>query len=390
MPYLLFVFLIFLLNSCNQNPEQVFIDNQQIDSETSDTLSFTKAKQFRFQEYELTDSNGSNNNFMQVLIPSGWDFNYYSYWDFEDKENRFKYGFIASDTSKIQSFTLYPTLSYFSSSTGLVTDEQKNKRNKKYGINYTNEIAATAVDAIKKNLIPYFRPELENNYTVIDYKPLKSNSIISGKIGDSKEAGMLRIEYNQGENKIEEIFYASMSKSFNATDGYTSECNWQIHYAISYRNLKGNLDDYIGVNQTIINSIQYDKDWAVKYHYTKNQIGVNDLNQASIQRLFFNAPVPQTKEEIDVTDYLQLDLLRSLYNYCLDNVNIESYVKANGSVLLLPTGYSVCYTDDNSEYYISEKSSDYPSDTTNKKWIEVKKNSDVLSGYVLFNQEPLQ
>jgi hypothetical protein len=373
--YLIACFLLLLL-SCQERSEKVITDNAGIGAQSDDSIN-TNSGVYKFRMCDFIDSSVSNQKFLSCMLPFDWDVKYYTKCVTGDNHSPVKFGITAEDTSETQRFELFPVYSFVTTSNSPVGRRDSINANKNNLMRVEN-ISGTAMDAIKDFIIPYCRKDLGSDYHIIEEKPLDNQTLNSQDVNTPTETGMVRIEYTQQGKVFDEIIFATVQKNYISLNGYDSKCLWYINYACSFRTLKGQLNDELGVLQTIIGSIQYNSDWYYKYFHAIQSLTEESYTKEKVISLFVNSPVPHTSADLLPIETSEKEMAKAFDIYTEYDIKIDAYINSTGGVIRLPKGYKMAWKSSKDDYLLAENVEYNPAIKDKIDWVELKKNESLI------------
>ncbi|MCY7360795.1 MAG: hypothetical protein LH629_01805 [Ignavibacteria bacterium] len=372
-----------IISSCKFSSPKVYVDNVEINPDSADlSLSYHQPNKSVFNTKSLIDSTVSGNEFLSCLVPDNWDLNYYSNWNKTDKKNPFKYFLQLTDTNQIESFTRYPTSSFFTTSNSINNADHSRVINK-FELMDVKKISSTAVEAIKDFIIPLYKESIVSGYIIVDQKTL--NTIVDRNVANNKkETGMVTIKYLLNEKEVEEIFFATIAKTIVTSDGYNSECNWQIENAVSFRTLAGQLEDELGVFQTIVYSIKDEPDWYYKYTMIKKMNNKNLQSNLSIPVLksLFKTSTPDA-DIINDAEEIKNNNKKPTSVYISYKPSFNPFIDKTGNLVIFPNGYETAWKNKENIYVLSDDMKYNPNPKDNLDWVELKKNVSIMETCVI-------
>ncbi len=201
-------------------------------------------------------------------------------------------------------------------------------------------------------------------------------------VNASAEAGKMRINYNENGRQMEEEFYAAVSQFVINMPGSAMGGNyyinyWYIDYIFSFRDLKGRLDSRAKLFQTMIYSVNFNRQWVAKVVNMKEMLaqrytqGIRAVGR--IGQMIAQAGSQMRDDQMQAWEARQAVNDRIIQNFS-DNIRgVERYNDTRaGKEVELPAGYGNAWANDLGEYIVSESPSYNPNLESNQHWEQLE------------------
>ena len=368
--------LLPLLISCHSQTVKNGSSSSLSSSSSSSSSSPSDAKYMKFQPAQLVDKEGTGGTALTLLIPDGWKMDGRVIWTTSNAGFPATGQLQVTDPTGDLKFEYFPLLSFF------YTQNAWSLQLTPPGTYYGGHLVVTSIlettATIKKYILPYFRKGIQN-LEILEDKVLQQEKreSIGTNIFSRNESNLLHIAYTENGKQYEEQIYAMRS----IIEGTGMNFNdWYIMNCYGFRAPKGKLQENMKLFQTMLNSIQIDKNWYNKYVQVSKMLmdqGYKNIAAAGqISRI-----ISQTSDEISKTmsdSYwsAQKSNDKVYENYSDYQRGIDTYTDpGTDDTYKLPSGYGNAWKNVKGEYIVSDDPNFNPNDVEKQTWdqLELKK-----------------
>lgn len=328
----------------------------------------SSGRQMRLRKHEVKDSEGTGVTALTYLLPADWTVRERLYWDYRDVFIPVRYvarSQSSDGTMRTESFADVGS-TWMQSPSGV------------QGI----RPPASIIEGLK-HLIGQQRPVPGLRFTAEKLIPSVQQPVTQqgGVYGQTKwENGIVRVEYPQRNEMVEEEFYGSLSVVRTASQGavYLETIGWKMCGLASCASPKGHLEECRRIALTVRGSCRltlafYNRfvqvtnllqDQAYAKIYQAGQISriisqTNDQISRTISESYWNSQKTNDRVNQQFGDYVR---------------GVDRYNDGSGSEWQLPSGYDNAWVNNKGEYLMSDQPGFDPNVTLKEDWRPLKRN----------------
>jgi hypothetical protein len=338
----------------------------------------------KFKKFAYTDTQGTGLEAFSFLMPADWQFEGGIFWLPDKPSMPANSAFRVFNPSGNEEFEILPgecffwttnlqLLGLFPPGTRYFGNTVKKPVN---ALNALNNIVLKNTRGSFPGLTVISKAELPELVEAIGIG--KQNT---GPVRDEGTGAKIRISYlKNGVPMEEEIWGVSEIVTFplQSMMGTTFNSLWYLHYLISFKAKKGELDNYTGIFQTITSSFRINQAWQAKYNNV-----VEYMAQQQIQKIRsvgeFSRMLSNMSDQMREDQLRQFEQRSSVYDRVAekfsDNIlGIDRYFDPfEGRHVELPSGYNHVWCNNNGEYILTDNPNFNPNENSNLNWQPLQK-----------------
>jgi hypothetical protein len=227
----------------------------------SPSIHKNKHAVLKFNRHKLMDKQGTGLVAATYLVPEGWKVQDEIDWDINNVAQPATFQLLIYDEETNSSMQGFPNMVF------LVNTDEKMNDDYPEGSNYLGAIVINQKPEVLDLIKEYILPEFSNTegFKIVESKNLshaKNNNHRAGKFKNpGSKMGMIKIEYTENGEKFEEAIYSTLT--FNRVSKYQEYAYLSLCYGC--KAVKGDLENNMGIFETILNSVKLSPKWAVTY-----------------------------------------------------------------------------------------------------------------------------
>ena len=333
----------------------------------------------KFRKFSYVDTQGTGLESFSFLMPTDWKFEGGIYWLLDQPSMPANSAFRVYNPSGNEEFEVLPSYCFFwSTNQGQMSLFPPGT--KYFGNTVKRPVTAlTALNDIilKKERVAF--PGL----TVISQGELPElisalgiGKQLPGGITNEGTGAKIRISYVKNGTPIEEEVWGvveTLNFPIQLMSGISYNTLWYVHYVMSFKAKKGELDRHTKIFQTITSSFRINQQWQAKYDNV-----VEYLARQQIQRIRntgeFSRMLSQMSDQMRNDQLKQFEQRSNVYDQVAqkfsDNMlGIDRYFDPfEGRQVELPSGYNHAWCNNNGEYILTDNPNFNPNVGSNLNW----------------------
>ena len=363
--------LIILLNSlfivsCNDGGSI----EQQLNPKKHTTEKRMKqhAEVLKLVKHKVMDRDGTGDVASTFLIPEDWKVQDKLYWEYGDATVPVRFKSLMQNGDKSMQIQSYPDVRTYWTTGPTGTAGRRPPENIIMGMKDLIKVERRGMD------ISYVKNKILSDQHKDGYQQ-------GGEYQSESQSGVIKIEYEENGEEIEEEFYGQLDVTKMNTAGAMGEMKsivWAASSLYSLNAVKGKLNQCRAIAQTINSStrmtkpffntlaqvIQLLSDNVYKRIYEAGQISkiisaTNDRMIANIDAQYRAASEASSRINQNFSDYIR---------------GVDSYDDGNGRQIQLPSGYDNAWVNTRGEYIISNTPGYDPSADNDGNWTQLERH----------------
>ena len=357
---LLNVLLACIFAACGHSPSTNNAETQNSNPTKADVMKFIK--------HEVVDNQGTHLVASTYLLPEGWTAQDQLYWEYNDATVPIRYKGIFKSADGSMGIQSYPDVraTWYTGPSGTG------------GYPAPSDIVTGLKDLVKAE-----RKGL--NYRITDQKIISNSGPQNGAQQSSQwvshsQTGVVKIEYQQNGQDVEEEFYGQLDVTDMRTPSVMGEMKtiiWSASNLYSCRAPKGSLEDCRKIALTAKSSARLSLPFYNRLAQVI-QLLSNHVYQQIYQAGQISKIISQTNDQmianIDASYQQTQKANDHVYDQFSDYMRGVDRYNDGGSQIQLPSGYTNAWVNDRGEYLLSNTQGYDPNTALNGNWKELHKN----------------